>query len=168
MLVYDIICTDSNINYSNYCTIMEIINLRRIIPVSLQDEIHKCVSEFIDGSPYKIIFGHIIVLEPVLGKNAVFQVIVSSVCDYFKVSESVVMSKTRKVPFVMYRQIIMYFANMYMETDQDDIAIMMGHKKRSSISHGLSTIKNIIDTEKKVRYDVKKLDNILRMMISPR
>ena len=145
---------------------MEIINLRRIIPVSMQGEIHKIVSEFVDGSPYKIIFGDVIVSEAVLGRNAVFQIIVSSVCDYFRVSDTVVLSKTRKVPFVTYRQIIMYFANMYMNAGQEEIAIMMGHRKRSSVSHGLTSIKNLIDTDKKIRYDTKKLDGILKMMIT--
>jgi chromosomal replication initiation ATPase DnaA len=122
---------------------MEIINLRRIIPAALQDEINKFVAEFVDGSPYKIVLGQVIVTEPVLGRNAVYQLIVSSVCDYFKVSESVVLSKTRKVPFCMYRQIIMYFSNMYLDADQEEIATMMGHRRRSSVSHGLTTIKNI-------------------------
>jgi len=147
---------------------MEIINLHRILPQSLKDEIHKCVSEFASENRYRIIFGQVIVSEPVLGKNAIFQVIVSAVCDYFKVSETVVLSRTRKIPFVTYRQMIIYFTEQYMDITQEDIGIMVGIKERSSISHSLKIINTYINTDKKIRYNIKRLDNIIKMMIVPK
>lgn len=146
---------------------MEIISLDRILPEELVREIKTHVGEWTNGQDYTLLLGRVIVSAEIINKEQIFKIVITAVCDYFGVPQAMVLSRTRKRPYVGYRQIVVYFLDRYYHINQKEIANMIGFDERSTVSYSINTIKNLIDTDKEMAFDVRNLNLIISEAVGP-
>ncbi len=79
------------------------------------------------------------------------------VCEYFNISVDDVKSKTRKREIVQARQIAMYFAKDLTKASLKNIGSHFGNRDHSTVIHACQTVNDLIETDKKFRYDVDEL-----------
>ena len=85
------------------------------------------------------------------------------VCDYFSVSVEQVKSKTRKREIVQARQISMYFAKDLTKASLKNIGMYFGGRDHSTVIHACQTVNDLIETDKKFRFDVEELSKRIKI-----
>ena len=146
---------------------MEIISLERILPEDLVQNIRSHVEEWTDNENYTLLLGRVIVNADIINKHEVFKIAVASICDYYSVPQAMVLSKTRKKPYVVYRQMVVYFLDRYYNINQKEIADLLGYEERSTISYSITTIKNLIETDRKIAFDINNINLMVREAVGP-
>ena len=86
----------------------------------------------------------------------------SVVCDYFKITPELIVSKTRKREIVQARQITMYLVRNLTKASLASIGSQMGGKDHATVLHACSTVSDLIDTDKTIRRYVSDLEHQLR------
>lgn len=89
-------------------------------------------------------------------KNITMDYIKESVADYFNISKSYLIEDTRKRESCQPRQICMFFGSTLGRINDEKIGISFG-KDRSTVIHAKKTIKNLIDTDKKFKRQIKEI-----------
>ncbi len=79
------------------------------------------------------------------------------VCDYFNIGIDAVKSKTRKREIVQARQIAMYFSKDLTKASLKNIGSHFGNRDHSTVIHACQTVNDLIETDKKFKYDVEEL-----------
>lgn len=79
------------------------------------------------------------------------------VCDYFSIKQEIFQSNTRKREVVFARQIAFYFARKYTKLSLAKIGEKIGDKDHTTIRHGLITVENLMETNKKHFKTVKEI-----------
>lgn len=146
---------------------MEIISLSRVLPEKLVQQIQTHVEKWTNGQDYTLILGRAIINAEIINKEHIFKIVVSAVCDYYSVPQAMVLSKTRKKPYVEYRQIVAYFLDRYYHINQKEIANMIGLEERSTVSYSSGHIKNLIQSDKNVAFDIRNLNTIITEAVGP-
>ena len=144
---------------------MEIISLKRMLPEELIQQIDDICKEWGGDDNYKVIYGQMVILRPSLGDQAAFDVIATVVCNYFHVNTALVLSSTRKIPFITYRQYIIYFTEQILNLKQADIRYLVGIKERSSISHSLKIVRRYMKSDKYKQRDIRKLRALIDLAL---
>jgi len=85
------------------------------------------------------------------------------VCDYFSIGVDMVKSKTRKREIVQARQIAMYFAKDMTKASLKNIGSHFGNRDHSTVIHACQTVNDLIETDKKFRYDVEELSKRIKI-----
>ena len=85
-----------------------------------------------------------------------------TVCNYFKITPEVILSKTRKREIVQARQIAMYLVRNLTKTSLASIGSQMGGKDHATVLHACSTVSDLIDTDRNIRKYVSDLENQLK------
>jgi len=85
------------------------------------------------------------------------------VCDYFSIGVDLVKSKTRKREIVQARQIAMYFAKDMTKASLKNIGSHFGNRDHSTVIHACQTVNDLIETDKKFRYDVEELSKRIKI-----
>ncbi len=91
-----------------------------------------------------------------------FEKIRDSVCEYFNLTQEAILSKTRKRAIVQARQITMYLARSLTKTSLASIGSKMGGKDHATVLHACSTVKDLMDTDKKFKGYVDDLQKRLQ------
>jgi chromosomal replication initiator protein len=146
---------------------MEIISLERILPEDLVRNIRDHVEKWTNDEDYTLLLGRVIVNAQIINKEQIFKIIVTSICDYYSVPQAIVLSRIRKKPYVVYRQMIVYFLDRYYNINQKEIANMVGFKERSTVSYSIITIKNLIDTDKRMAFDINNINLMVSTAVGP-
>ena len=87
--------------------------------------------------------------------------LISIVCGYFKVSESDLLSQSRKKEIVYARQITWYILKEKYDLTFKKIGLLFGGKDHSTIMHGCGIISDSVKSSKETQ---KNLENIQRKM----
>jgi chromosomal replication initiator protein len=102
-----------------------------------------------------------------LVKNAAreisIELIQKVVCDYYNINVDTVKSKTRKREIVQARQIAMYFAKDFTKASLKNIGSHFGNRDHSTVIHACQTVNDLMDTDKKFRYDVDELQKRIKI-----
>lgn len=78
-------------------------------------------------------------------------------CDYFSIKPEIFQSKTQKREIVFARQIAFYFAREYTKLSLAKIGEKIGDKDHTTVRHGLITVENLMETNKKHFKTVKEI-----------
>lgn len=94
-----------------------------------------------------------------LSPQRFFDKVEYTVLQYFKIDHEIFKANRKRHlrEYTMPRYIIFYFMDKYTELDQKDVSLRYS-KNRSTLAHGIKTIKNLIDTNKIVREDIRKIN----------
>ena len=85
------------------------------------------------------------------------------VCEYFNIAVEDVKSKTRKREIVQARQIAMYFAKDLTKASLKNIGSHFGNRDHSTVIHACQTVNDLVETDKKFRYDVDELGKRIKI-----
>lgn len=83
------------------------------------------------------------------------------VCEYYKVSPSILDDPSNKMPKPFIRQMISYFANTMLNVTQQSLANYWGKKTHASICTSISNIRNNMDVNKRLKFEVQDLNRII-------
>lgn len=92
-----------------------------------------------------------------------FDKIRDTVCDYFKISQDQIVSKTRKREIVQARQIAMYLVRNLTQASLASIGSQMGGKDHATVLHACSTVQDLMETDKSVKHYVQELEKSLKL-----
>ncbi len=81
-----------------------------------------------------------------------------TVSEFFNVSIEKLKSDTRKREIVQARQIAMFFAKKYTKASLSSIGAQIGKKDHATVLYACKIVNNLIETDKKYKYDIEELD----------
>lgn len=84
-----------------------------------------------------------------------------AVCDYFKISQDQIVSKTRKREIVQARQITMYLVRNLTKTSLASIGTQIGGKDHATVLHACNTVQDLIETDRNIKRYVSDLEKQL-------
>lgn len=91
--------------------------------------------------------------------------IMNVVCEYFKVSEETIKSKTRKTEVIKPKHIIIYFWKQYKIGSLKYMAKKLNLISHSSCINAIKKSRGFIDTDKNFRRDIEYLKNKITVQI---
>jgi len=83
------------------------------------------------------------------------------VCEYYKVSPSILDDPSNKIPKPFLRQMISYFANTMLNITQQSLADYWNKKTHASICTSINNVRNNMDVNKRLRFEVQDLTRII-------
>ncbi len=83
------------------------------------------------------------------------------VCEYFKMKEEVVNSRSRKQEVVYVRQIAIYLASVHTDQSTVQIGLSIGGRNHATVLHSIRQVKNMLDTDEKTRRNVEEIEALL-------
>ena len=86
----------------------------------------------------------------------------AAVCDYFKISKEMMLSKTRKREIVQARQIAMYLGRSLTKTSLAQIGAQIGGKDHATVLHACNTVSDLIETDRNFKQDVLSIEKLLK------
>lgn len=101
-----------------------------------------------------------------INREITIEMIQKTVCEYYNITPEELKAKTRRREIVQPRQIIMYFAKKYTKASLQTIGAMCGGKDHTTVLHACRNIKDLEQTDKKVRADIEEIDKKLNLSIS--
>ncbi len=144
---------------------MELINLERILSQELINQIDVCASSFAGDEQYRIIYGQIYIGTDNIMDEEFAYIIVDIICSNYRITKAILMSDTRKQPYMKYRQIAVYFISKFTNMSYADIAGFFNNKNHSSVTHSLGVIDNYIATDPEYKEELEKLNDKLVNLI---
>ena len=84
------------------------------------------------------------------------------VCEYFKISKDMMLSKTRKREIVQARQIAMYLGRSLTKTSLAAIGAQIGGKDHATVLHACNTVSDLIETDRNFKQDVLAIEKLLK------
>lgn len=144
---------------------MELINLERVLPPYLLKEIDKICKSLAKDEQYKVIYGQLFIGKETMADRLVADVIKNMICDFFKVSKPIILSKTRKQPYMRYRQVIAYMVRRYTNLTLGEIGQFMDHAHHSTIINSIESIKQWIISDQSFREQMGQLDERLQSIL---
>ena len=83
------------------------------------------------------------------------------VCDYFKISQEQMSSKSRKREVAQARQIAMYLSRTLTNTSLSYIGSQIGGRDHATVLHSFNTVNDLIDTDRTFKKYITDLKRIL-------
>ncbi len=90
------------------------------------------------------------------------EMISQTVCDYFGLQISDLLSKTRKREIVQARQIAMFFSKSLTNSSLSAIGAKIGQKDHATVLHSCKAINNLIETDKEFKNQVREIEAQLK------
>lgn len=84
------------------------------------------------------------------------------VCTYFNIAESEIQTNSRKKNIVTARQIAMYLSKQYTSASLSAIGNVIGGRNHATVSHSLSVVQNMIETDPEFKSALNAIENKLR------
>ncbi len=88
--------------------------------------------------------------------------IISAVCDYFNISDSLLLSPNRSKRVAQARMIVMYFAREFTNLTLSQIGSELGNRDHSTVSHGASKITAEIVEDPYIEQAVSQISRMLK------
>ena len=85
------------------------------------------------------------------------------VCDFYHINEKELCSSTRRQPISQIRQITIYFASKLTNQSIVQIGQDIGGRSHSTVLHSISHVENLIETDKKVKDEIARLEDELTL-----
>lgn len=88
--------------------------------------------------------------------------LIKVVCEHYNTTPEEILITRRKRDIVLPRQVIMYLADIFTNLKPKDIGHELGGKERTTVLHGIQTIKDLIDSDVEMRGTISELDTLIR------
>lgn len=88
--------------------------------------------------------------------------IIELVCETFKISRDILLSKKRTREIAQARQVAMYLCKKHTKIPLNSIGAALGGKNHATVLHACKTIPNLMDTDKAIK---KQIEDIERKLI---
>ena len=175
MLAYDSLCINSNINYSNYCTMSKIrIPLEAILPESLKKSIYEYVELFRKGVSLtqNKVYTHTVEigfleLDDIIiyVDNTMFEIICQEVSSYFDVSLTELFTPSMERFYCEKRQLIQTFALKYTKLTSQEIARRTNRKTHAAVLNAQKVVNNLVATEASFARDYNEIEKKIKFHI---
>ena len=83
------------------------------------------------------------------------------VCEYFNISQDVLLSKSRKRQIVQARQIAMYMTRQHINCSLSTIGAELGGKDHATVLHACTTVSDLMSTDRTFRQYVSDIEKML-------
>ena len=83
------------------------------------------------------------------------------ICRHYNIQESELCSSTRRQPISQIRQIAIYFASKLTNETTVQIGHDIGGRSHSTILHSINHVENLIETDKKIKDEILRLEDEL-------
>lgn len=144
---------------------MEAVNLTRILPIELKEQIDSFVFEYVGGKEYEILYGKVFIPEAnAITDEIIIDAVIKTVCESFRVHRKDVLSKTRRMPFLIYRQYITYFLGQYLNISLSEIGAIVD-RDHATVIHTNKVVEDYIRTDRHRREEIKQIENILSVIL---
>lgn len=80
--------------------------------------------------------------------------LITTVCDYYEITQTDLLGKSRKRELVIPRQIIMYLMREEIQASFPTIGNEIGSRDHTTVMHACEKIKEAVETDEKIRQDV--------------
>ena len=87
--------------------------------------------------------------------------IIQIVCRYYSVDDDELKSKTRRREVCFPRQIAMYLIKLNTNYSLSQIGQIFNGKDHATVLHASRTVKNLMDCDKQVKSDIKKISKLI-------
>lgn len=94
------------------------------------------------------------------------KIIGDAVATFYGIKLFQVFKNTRKGENVQSRQVCMYFARKYTQYSLQKIGNFFGKKDHATVSHAISTVNNMVDTDKYFRDKHDMLDRVIEQKLN--
>lgn len=91
---------------------------------------------------------------PTSRRSVSIKQLIETVCDYFEITHSDLLGKSRKRELVVPRQIIMYLMREEIQASYPTIGNEIGKRDHTTVMHACEKIKEAVETDEKIRQDV--------------
>ena len=85
------------------------------------------------------------------------------VCEYFKIQQEALKSKSRKREIVQARQISMYFAKKMTKNSLKTIGEFFGGRDHSTVIHSCQTVEDLMETDRSFRGYVEEINKQIKL-----
>ena len=89
----------------------------------------------------------------------------TTVCEYFNISREMLLSKSRKRNIVQARQIAMYISRNMLNCSLTTIGTELGGKDHATVMHAISTVSDLMSTDKSFRKYVSDIEKMLQPVV---
>lgn len=100
-----------------------------------------------------------------LKEERIIEYILKIVEKYLQVDSNFVTTQSRRAELVFARQVSMYLIFRYSTCSLERIGAVFNGKDHATVIHAKKTISNLMDTEKKVKEQIKELEEIIELNI---
>ncbi len=90
-----------------------------------------------------------------------FETIRDLVCEHFKISAELLISRTRKQPISYIRQLTMYLTEKFTNESMVQIGKKLGGRNHATIIHAINNIRSLETTDKQTRQDIETLKQLI-------
>jgi len=94
-------------------------------------------------------------------KEITIQEVQTTVCSFFDLPIESILSASRKRNIVLARQIAMYLCKNHTKNSFANIGIQIGGKDHATVLHACKAVKNLIDTDKSFKSQIKEIEKRL-------
>ncbi|GAG22172.1 unnamed protein product [marine sediment metagenome] len=143
---------------------MESISLKKILPFELKEQINDFIFEHVGGREHQILYGRVFIPAIASEQDIVVDTVTRTVCESFGVPRDIVLSKTRKQPYMRYRQYITYFLFQYLSVSLSKIGSIVGCH-HATILHTKKVVENYMFADNNKREEIKQLRNTLNVIL---
>ena len=91
-------------------------------------------------------------------KPITIETIVSKVCKFYNLDESVLHTKTRKREIVQARQIAMFLTKKHTDISASKIGHLIGNRDHATVLHACKIMKDLVETSKEFRADIEQIE----------
>ena len=88
--------------------------------------------------------------------------IIAKVCEYYKMDESVLHTKSRKREIVQVRQVAMYLAKKHTDVSASKIGHLIGNRDHATVLHACKIVKDLIGVDKGFKSDIDSIESSLK------
>lgn len=88
--------------------------------------------------------------------------IINTVCEYYKVSSTLLHSNSRKREIVKPRQVAMYLAKKYTDMPLSKIGSMVANRNHATVIHSENTVKTQIEVDKAFKAELEELESMIK------
>lgn len=91
-------------------------------------------------------------------KPITIETIVSKVCKFYNLDESVIHTKTRKREIVQARQIAMFLTKKHTDISASKIGHLIGNRDHATVLHACKIMKDLLETDKEFKADIEQIE----------
>lgn len=83
------------------------------------------------------------------------------VCEYFKITEEMLCSRSRKQPISYIRQLAFYLSNKHTSESIVQIGLKLGGRNHATVIHAINNIRSLESVDPKTRNDIEELEILI-------
>ena len=99
--------------------------------------------------------------EAAVQKSLTIDVVVDTICKYFKLNREIIYAKTRKREYAQARQIAMYLSKKYLNIPLSRIGQQIAGRDHSTVIYSCHKVQDLMAVDKAFKADVESIEELL-------